>query len=244
MPCPSHHRPHTALPTPSARTAGQPLPLIARALLAACASAWILAAMAVADEGSTTPHVLPPVYPMATCPVSGQPLGAMGEPTILEYEGRELRFCCAHCEPAFHADPAKYLAKLDATVVAAQKPRYPLAACPVSGEPLGDDAVDHVHQGRLVRLCCAQCVDGFNAEPTKLMATLNAAAVEAQRKTYPTSKCVVCGETLGMHGPMTDVLIGDRLVRLCGSQCLEAVRADPAGQLQALDEAAATDPDQ
>lgn len=51
-------------------------------------------------------------YPLETCIVAGSKLGSMGEPTVLVYEGQEVKFCCESCEPKFKADPAKYLAKL------------------------------------------------------------------------------------------------------------------------------------
>ncbi|MES2438447.1 MAG: hypothetical protein V4584_05255 [Verrucomicrobiota bacterium] len=51
-------------------------------------------------------------YPLETCLVSGEKLGEMGKPVVIEHEGREIRFCCKACVPDFQKDPAKYLAKL------------------------------------------------------------------------------------------------------------------------------------
>jgi YHS domain-containing protein len=54
-------------------------------------------------------------YPLATCVVSGEKLGGdMGEPYVIQYKGREVRFCCKDCEKEFRKDPEKYLKKLDA----------------------------------------------------------------------------------------------------------------------------------
>ncbi len=53
-------------------------------------------------------------YPLETCVVSGEKLGAMGEPYVLNYEGTEVHFCCEHCKPRFEKQPAKYLEKLKA----------------------------------------------------------------------------------------------------------------------------------
>jgi hypothetical protein len=47
------------------------------------------------------------------CPVSGEPLGSMGEPIKLEVEGREVWICCAGCETAVRKEPEKHLAKLN-----------------------------------------------------------------------------------------------------------------------------------
>ncbi len=52
-------------------------------------------------------------YPLTTCVVSGEKLDSMGKPKVIQYEGREVRFCCAECEKDFRKEPAKYLKKLD-----------------------------------------------------------------------------------------------------------------------------------
>jgi YHS domain-containing protein len=52
-------------------------------------------------------------YPLATCMVSGQKLGGMGEPLDYIVADHLVRFCCAGCLGAFYRNPAEYLAKLD-----------------------------------------------------------------------------------------------------------------------------------
>jgi YHS domain-containing protein len=52
-------------------------------------------------------------YPLETCLVSGEKLGAMGDPIVINHEGQEIKFCCDSCVPKFKKDPAKYLHKLD-----------------------------------------------------------------------------------------------------------------------------------
>ncbi len=68
-----------------------------------------------------------PAYPLTTCVVSGEKLGAMGD--VVEYTHKEegkpdrlVRFCCSSCTKKFKQDPAKYLAKLDAAEKPAAKP--------------------------------------------------------------------------------------------------------------------------
>jgi hypothetical protein len=46
------------------------------------------------------------------CPVSGQPLGAMGKPYKVTVEGRDVLLCCQGCEAKIKADPDEYLVKL------------------------------------------------------------------------------------------------------------------------------------
>ena len=51
---------------------------------------------------------------MTTCPVSGEKLGEMGKPYVLEYQGREVKLCCPDCKKDFEKDPAKYIKKIEA----------------------------------------------------------------------------------------------------------------------------------
>ena len=66
-------------------------------------------------------------YPLTTCLVSGEKLGEMGEPYVIQYEGRTVKFCCKNCLKKFNKDPKKHLAKLDE---AAKKNPAPAPAAP------------------------------------------------------------------------------------------------------------------
>jgi len=55
-------------------------------------------------------------YPLDTCVVLGTKLGSMGEPVVIQHEGRTVKLCCAGCVQTFKANPAKYLAKLDEAI--------------------------------------------------------------------------------------------------------------------------------
>jgi YHS domain-containing protein len=46
------------------------------------------------------------------CPVSGEPLGAMGKPYKVTVKDRVVFLCCAGCEAKIKENPEKYLAKL------------------------------------------------------------------------------------------------------------------------------------
>ncbi|HWE39792.1 MAG TPA: heavy metal-binding domain-containing protein [Isosphaeraceae bacterium] len=56
-----------------------------------------------------TPIASAPSEANKTCPVSGKPLGSMGEPVRVVVDGRAVLLCCSGCEPALRRDPAKYL---------------------------------------------------------------------------------------------------------------------------------------
>ena len=47
------------------------------------------------------------------CPVSGEPLGAMGAPKKISVAGHDVFICCQGCEKELTSEPDKYLAKLD-----------------------------------------------------------------------------------------------------------------------------------
>ena len=180
-------------------------------------------------------------YPLATCPVSGKELGAMGDPIIEQYDGREVRFCCSGCVGKFEAASEEYWKKIDEQIAKEQTPYYPLTTCIVSGEPLVEDgediAINHVHRNRLVRFCCRGCVTDFLKDPEPTLKKLDAAAIHQQRERYPLQTCVVSGEQLGSMGDPHEVVIAGRLVRLCCAGCEEELRAKPLEHLPALDEA-------
>ncbi len=124
-----------------------------------------------------------PYYPLTTCPVSGEPLGSMGEPVNHVHNNRLVRFCCKGCRRMFRKAPAEHLAVLDEAVLAAQMEAYPLEACPISGLELGsmDKPVDYVAANRLVRFCCGGCVAGFYKSPAAHLAKLEKAWQESDR---------------------------------------------------------------
>jgi hypothetical protein len=65
----------------------------------------VLNAAVIAQQGAR--------YPLATCVISKQKLGAMGEPIDYVVANRLVRFCCAGCTGTFNRAPAAHLATLD-----------------------------------------------------------------------------------------------------------------------------------
>lgn len=55
-------------------------------------------------------------YALETCVISGEKIGDMGKPTVVTYEGQEIKLCCAGCKKAFDKDPAAVVAKYNAAV--------------------------------------------------------------------------------------------------------------------------------
>ncbi len=117
-------------------------------------------------------------YPLAKCPVSGKDLG----PSAVDHvQGTRLvRFCCPDCIAAFQKEPAKYMAQIDAALIAEQKKSYPLKTCLVSGKEIAGEGVDFLYGTRLARFCCPKCPEAFQKDPGKYLAQLDAAAKKAK----------------------------------------------------------------
>lgn len=114
-----------------------------------------------------------------TCPVSGKPLGSMGEPVGVDVLGQTVYVCCAGCTNAVKANPAKYSPrKLSVEVAKLSATDTPLiekqAKCPVMDEPLGSmgDPVKLMVGGKPLYLCCKGCVKKIEAEPAKYFANV------------------------------------------------------------------------
>ena len=68
------------------------------------------------------------------------------------------------------------------SVMVMETKTYPSDKCVVSGEALGSmgDPVVLTHKGQEVKLCCSDCVDGFNKEPEKYLAALKEGQVTSK----------------------------------------------------------------
>ena len=181
-------------------------------------------------------------YPLAKCAVSGEKLGSMGDPIVRVHEGREIRFCCKGCLPAFKKDPAKVLAEIDRLIVEQQRPSYPVDTCVVSDEGFDDedmgDPIEWVVGNRLIRLCCKTCKKHFKKDPDKYLTKLDAAVVAKQEKNYPIDTCLISGEKLGSMGDSVNFVMGNRLYRLCCKMCKKKVKAEPSKYRAMLDSGA------
>jgi YHS domain-containing protein len=191
----------------------------------------LVAPAALAAPYSDTKH-----YTLGVCAVEGVPLG--DNPVVKEIEGRQVKFCCEGCAGKYEADPATHGAKLDEKIVEQQMDDYPMTTCVVAGGELGSmgDPVEYVHENRLVRFCCAGCKGKFEADPKTYIEQIDAATVEKQGADYPTSACVVMPEEEVSSEPY-DMVIANRLLRLCCKSCMKDVMKDPAKWLGELDKA-------
>ncbi|MEY4674239.1 MAG: hypothetical protein RL148_2023 [Planctomycetota bacterium] len=193
-------------------------------------TAFFLSAFASAQDAPK--YKVVPTYPMTTCIVTGEELDA--EPLSFEAGGRTFKVCCEKCQAKVEKDPAPFAAKLDAAIVAAQLPHYPLDVCAVAGKKLGSmgDPVKLVLNDTLVQLCCGGCTKKAMANPAAMAAKVMDASYAMQLKAYPTTKCVVSGEELG--DKVTETMVGTCLFRTCCAKCAAKVAADPKKYMDKL----------
>jgi YHS domain-containing protein len=189
------------------------------------------------ESGTTQPAAASFPYPLDTCIVSGEKLGSMGDPVVKQYDGREVRLCCAACVDTFESDQEQYMGKIDETIVEARLMHYPIDTCIVAGGKLGSmgDPVNLVYNNRLVRFCCAGCEPGFKDDPAKYFEALDKKIIEQQTKTYPLTTCVVAGAELGSMGDPVDYVFGNRLVRFCCASCIKKFEAEPGKYMATID---------
>lgn len=193
---------------------------------------------AQADSGHEADAWSGDPYPLGVDPVSGEALG--DEPVVIDHDGRELRFTNEANAEKFRAAPDEALAKLDRQIIENQMPYYPMTTCPISGDKLGGEMgepVDVVYRNRLVRFCCKFCKGEFKKDPAATIQELDAAVIAQQSENYPLTKCPVSGQELGSMGEPVEMVVANRLVRLCCAGCKGQVMAKPAEVLGKIDAA-------
>ncbi|MGH7244636.1 MAG: hypothetical protein ACREJD_14585 [Phycisphaerales bacterium] len=179
-------------------------------------------------------------YPFATCPVSGKKLGEMGSPVTRLYEGREVRFCCDACPATFEKQIDASLRAVDDKIAADQGSLYPTANSIVTGKTLPAKPIEFVFGNRLIRVSDETERKIFESDPSKYLALLNKAVIEAQSPGYPLLSCPVSDEKFGGEmGEAVNVVVAGRLIRICCDSCADSVEAAPAKYLLLLDTARA-----
>jgi hypothetical protein len=190
----------------------------------------------------------------STCPISGQ---AVDGTTIVEHAGEKIGVCCVKCQAAVAGWTSEqkdsYLAKLagagqaatpkaEGSAAPAFSEPYLLTTCPIAGEPVGDKPTAVTLEGRTIQVCCAKCKSAAEADPTGTLAKVDALIADQQRALYPLTHCVVMPDEALTSEDGTDtakeVVVGNRLFRVCCPGCIKKVKKDPAKFAAILDEAA------
>lgn len=127
---------------------------------------------------------------------------------------------------------------------------YPLGVCAVTGNPLGENPVVVVLtdmpreelNGREVRFCCGGCKTKFEADPVASNSKLDEMIIADQLTVYPVGSCLVM-EDESMKDPRgpearrdKNVVIGNRLYRVCCKSCIRRLKRNPGEYQTALDD--------
>lgn len=179
-------------------------------------------------------------YALNVCAVSGEEIGSMGEGVVHVKDGREVRFCCAGCTKKYDTMTEQLAPAIDEKMIKDQDSHYPLTTCIVSGEPLGDSPKVFIVGNREVKTCCGDCAKAVKAEPAKFIEKLDAAVKEKQAAAYALKTCPVSGEAIEGNG--VELVVANRLIRLCCNGCKKGVEKDPAAIVAKVDEAAKAAP--
>ncbi len=193
-----------------------------------------------------TPPIAQPVknaegdlYALPVCAACDSTIEGV-KPYITVMGTRELRFCCPLCEAKFDEDARKSLDALDAKMTKDQLPHYPLKTSVVTGAPLpaGEKTINLIYNNRLVRLGGEAEKGEFGKDPKNYLRLLDEAVIREQGKHYPLERCPVSGDVYGGEmGDPVDVVIANRLIRLCCKGCKEDLKEDPAKFIAKIDEA-------
>ena len=166
-------------------------------------------------------------YYLSTCAVCDGLLGTKGDSPEVSHEGRRCRVCSRDCAQAFAHAPAASIEHVDAVMIVDQRPHYPLAVSLMSGRELGATPVEFIWGNRLFRACDEAERGAILASPGRFMRKLNEEVIKAQASRYGMpDKCPVQGDILPNDVPI-DLVVANRMVRVCCARCARVVRARP-----------------
>lgn len=195
------------------------------------------------------------------CPVSGKPLGSMGDPIAVNIGGQTIYACCGGCVNAIKSNPAKYASgRPEITVSSATDADAALIAkqgkCPVMDESLGSmgQPVKVMVGDKPIFLCCKGCIKKVQAEPAKYLAMVyginhQSAIAESGGQVRPgvfkvsaadtgfiaaQKKCPVMDEPLDAMGGPYKVNANGQAIYICCPGCAKKIAAEPQKYLAIL----------
>ena len=118
-------------------------------------------------------------YPLDRCPISGKPLGSMGEPAKIVLDNHLVQLCCKGCTSKAKAKKDEIVRSIQAAAYAKQKDTYPLQTCLDSGDELDPETtIEVMHGPTLLRFGCEYGVEQLDSAPATMLARLRAARQE------------------------------------------------------------------
>lgn len=177
------------------------------------------AALAVTAQNGPSagqPPVSVPTFANSTCPIMGKKVSM---PLFVDSELGRFYVCCKPCYKKILADLPK-----------AHQTAYPVVTeaknttCPISGEAIGELAVEVTLQGSRFKVCCAGCVATARTHSQVTLAKVTRTGlVDVGNATCPvTGKPVVANAF---------ALVDSAIVNLAEPKAAEEVAKDPAGML-------------
>lgn len=162
------------------------------------------------------PEVTVPAFPNSTCPIMGKPISAK---LFVDTELGRIYMCCKGCT-----------SKIQKDVATAYKAAYPTTTkvgnktCPITGKTLDATAPNVTVQGRAISVCCEDCVKKTpSLTQMMLVKATNPKVVDVGNEI-----CPITGDPAQSN---VVCLVGDHLIRLSKLDCVDQVKADPAGTL-------------
>jgi len=204
------------------------------------------------------------------CPVSGKPLGSMGQPVAVNINGQTVYACCGGCVETIRSNPAKYAAgRPEIVVTSATAADRSLIArqakCPVMDEPLGSmgGPIKVMVGDKPIFLCCKGCIKKIQAEPAKYLAmvygnqpqshSIAASGEQARPGVFKVTsadapfiaaqeKCPVMDEPLNAMGGPYRVNANGKAIYICCPGCAKKIAAEPKKYLDVLARQGVTPP--
>ncbi len=120
----------------------------------------------------------------------------------------------------------------------AQLPFYPLRTCIVSGEPLSPSTLlVEESEGRIFLLATPSAQAEFLRSLRPYHDILEQTLIRSQVEDYPLDRCIVSGNPLGPPRETVQHLQGLQLMRLCCTDCVEAIQDNPEQFVRTLESA-------
>ena len=115
--------------------------------------------------------------------------------------------------------------------------RFPMSRCPLCDSYLGSrgEAVEIVHSGRQIRLCCDSCRLAFERDPSQALARVDSVLIADQMPHYPLKTSLFDARPLPER-PI-DFIWDNRLFRAVDAPDRDRILANPVTAIRRLDQA-------
>ena len=184
------------------------------------AFSWILlaaASLAAQSPSPSEPPVRVPTFPNSTCPIMGKKVSTK---LFIDIEYGRVYICCKGCDKKILRAP-----ELAYKTAFPSSEKIDNTVCPVSGLPIGEDAVAVSLQGVEFRVAAAEHATAAIADAQIVLNKLkNPALVDVGNRVCPISGAPAQANAFA--------IIGKHLVRLASPEHLAAVEKAPAATLK------------